>query len=71
MVIGLTKANLKNDTEKMEEILGLLQTIKEGWNGIIDKKSSKTDVAPAYDGTSEMPDAGEEIQPNGNVALKV
>ena len=71
MVIGLTKANLKNDTEKMEEILGLLQTIKEGWNGIIDNKSGKRDVSPAYNGTSGMPDAGEEIQPNGNVAIKV
>ncbi len=34
MSIQLTKANLKNDTEKMEEVLNLLKTVREGWNGI-------------------------------------
>ena len=70
MVIGLTKANLKNDAKKMEEILGLLHTIKEGWSGITDKKNGNTNVPPAYNGTSGMPDEGEEIQPKRNVVIK-
>jgi flagellar protein FliS len=70
MVIGLTKANLKNDVIKMEEILGLLHTLKEGWSGIIDQNNGNKDVPPAYNEASGMPDAGEEIQPKRNVVIK-
>ncbi len=70
MVIQLTKANLKNDVKKMEEVLGLLQTVKEGWSGITDKKNGKTNVPPAYNGASGMPDEGEEIQPRRSVVIK-
>ena len=37
MSVRLTEANLKNDTAKMEEVLNLIRTIREGWNGICNK----------------------------------
>ena len=46
MSIRLTEANLKNDTAKMEEVLNLLKTIREGWNGICDTKGANTQTAP-------------------------
>jgi flagellar protein FliS len=70
MVIELTKANLKNDVKKMEEVLGLLHTIKEGWSGIIDKKSGDKNASPAYSGASGMPEEGDQIQPKRNVVIK-
>ena len=43
MSIRLTEANLKNDTSKMREVLGLLGTIREGWNGICDRNYTEGD----------------------------
>lgn len=37
MSVRLTRANLNNDTEKMNEVLNLLLTIRDGWNNICDK----------------------------------
>ncbi|MEQ6885990.1 flagellar export chaperone FliS [Salicola sp. Rm-C-2C1-2] len=31
---GLLEASVRNDVEKLDEIAGLLRTIKEGWEGI-------------------------------------
>ena len=31
---GLLEASVRNDPEKLEEMAGLLRTIKEGWDGI-------------------------------------
>jgi flagellar protein FliS len=38
MQIALTKANFSNDTSKMEEVLSLLLTVREGWNDVCNKK---------------------------------
>ena len=43
MSIRLTEANLRNDTAKMKEVLGLLHTIRDGWNGICDKNYAEGD----------------------------
>jgi flagellar protein FliS len=45
MSIRLTEANLKNDTAKMEEVLNLLKTVREGWNGICDKNGAENQTA--------------------------
>jgi flagellar secretion chaperone FliS len=34
MLVRLTEANLNNDTAKMEEVIRLLGTVREGWAGI-------------------------------------
>ncbi len=34
MSIRLTEANLRNDVPKMEEIINLLLTVRDGWKGI-------------------------------------
>ncbi len=39
MSITLTKANLKNDPEKMKEVIDLMTTIREGWNGICNQNN--------------------------------
>ncbi|MGM0451109.1 MAG: flagellar export chaperone FliS [Pseudomonadota bacterium] len=31
---GLLEASVRNDVEKLDEIAGLLRTVKEGWEGI-------------------------------------
>lgn len=31
---GLLEASVRNDVDKLEEIAGLLRTVKEGWEGI-------------------------------------
>lgn len=38
MQIALTRANFSNDTSKMEEVLSLLSTVREGWNDVCNKK---------------------------------
>ncbi len=52
IVVELTKANFKNDEGKMEEILGLLNTVRDGWNGISEKNNAKNNMPSAYNGTS-------------------
>jgi flagellar protein FliS len=46
MSIKLTEANLKNDTAKMEEVLNLIKTIREGWNGICENKGAHVQTGP-------------------------
>ena len=53
MAIRLTEANLKNDTAKMEEVLNLLKTIREGWNGICNNNGSNNQTAH-YEATANM-----------------
>ena len=43
MMVRLTEANLHNDVAKMEEIIKLLGTVREGWAGICEAVR-KTDV---------------------------
>jgi len=43
MMVRLTEANLHNDVAKMEEIIKLLGTVREGWAGICEA-ARKTDV---------------------------
>lgn len=38
MQIKLTEANFDNDVSKMEEVLNLLLTVREGWNDICNNK---------------------------------
>jgi len=44
MSIRLTKANLKNDTAIMEEVLNLLLTIRDGWNNICNGNNGNAEV---------------------------
>ena len=69
MVIGLTKANLKNDTDKMEEILGLLTTIRDGWNGMFEENKGKKNTPAAYSGTPDN-DTVEGARQEGKVVIK-
>jgi flagellar protein FliS len=45
MLITLTQANLKNDTEKMKEVLNLLLTVREGWYEVCTKNKGTTTAA--------------------------
>jgi flagellar protein FliS len=40
MMARLVEANLKNDTDMLDEIAGLLAAVKEGWDGIADHAKS-------------------------------
>jgi len=44
MQIKLTQANLRNDISTMEEVLGLLLTVREGWNDLCNKKRNSGGV---------------------------
>ena len=35
---SLTNANLKNDPEIIDEVMGLLVTVKSGWDAIADQQ---------------------------------
>ena len=39
ILLQLTDGNLKNDTDKIKEAVGLLSTIKDGWAGLCKGKS--------------------------------
>ncbi len=75
MVIELTKANLRNDTKKMEEVLGLLLTIRDGWNGICNKNNGNGEREQPAINTGAYGNAGvdtmEESQPESKIAIKV
>ncbi len=47
MLLRLTEANLKNDTEKMKEVLNLMHTIRDGWNEICEKKDGNNTNHPS------------------------
>ncbi len=53
MNITLTRANLKNNTAQMKEVLELIQTIRSGWKDIVDKSTAdnKNQQTTAYKGT--------------------
>ncbi len=75
MVIELTKANLRNDTAKMQEILGLLITIRDGWNGICDKNSGngkmqQPEINAGLYSSGDIEEA-ETPQPESKIAIKV
>ncbi len=74
--IKLTEANLRNDTAKMKEIVGLLNTIRDGWESICDKNSannnSTTDQTSSY--VQPLDDSRFETtlesQPERKIAIK-
>ena len=70
MVIGLTRANLDNNTDKMEEILGLLSTIREGWNVMFEEIKGKKNTPAAYKGTPDNVTA-EGTRQEGKIVIKV
>jgi len=43
MLVRLTEANLYNDVEKLEEIVKLLDTVREGWASICRKDGDPKD----------------------------
>jgi flagellar protein FliS len=60
MSITLTRANLKNDIRKMEEVLKLLSTIREGWNGMCESNNGNGSTSqPAAYGKSDSSAATE------------
>ena len=72
MSVRLTKANFKNDTKLMEEVLGLLLTVREGWNEICDKnnKEGQSAASPVTAGNNGGADTGGEPVPNIKVGIK-
>ena len=73
MVIELTKANLKNDTAKMREILGLLITIRDGWHSICNKNNGNGGLDEISAGlySNGGIDAPETPRAESKVAIKV
>lgn len=65
MSIRLTEANLRNDVPKMEEILNLLLTVRDGWKGICGQSN----------GNGERPESSAAIaalsQPERKIGVKV
>ena len=46
IAVRMTLANLKNDVAILEEVIGLISTIRDGWKDICKNKSAA--VSPAY-----------------------
>lgn len=51
MVIRLTEANLKNDGDKIDEIVKLLLNLREGWAGICQERETGPLVAHSQPST--------------------
>lgn len=43
----LAEANILKDKEKVQVVLGLLQTLLEGWRGIVSNQTTEHDATPA------------------------
>jgi flagellar protein FliS len=72
MSIRLTEANLRNDTSKMKEVIGLLSTIRDGWNGICDKNCAKGEkVQPATKRANGSGGGDEELITERKVGIKI
>ncbi len=67
MSITLTKANLKNDPEKMKEVVDLLSTIRDGWNGICNQNSG---VASSQQPAAYAASGGKADNDNSSEPLK-
>ncbi len=57
MMIGLTEANLGNDKGKVEEVVRLLQTIREGWAGICQGSGAARGNGSPFDADVGIPEA--------------
>ncbi len=56
MMVRLAEANMKNDTEKMEEVMNMLITLREGWGKISNddnKVPSKAETGLQHIGSQE------------------
>jgi len=56
MQITLTKANFNNDVSQMEEVLGLLLTVREGWSDVCNKKRNSAENKMEVPATSGLSD---------------
>ena len=45
MVQQMTRANLKNDDAPLAECMGLVETLREGWDGIADQVQAAPRIA--------------------------
>ena len=72
MSIRLTKANLKNDTTIMNEVLNLLLTIRDGWNDMCTNHNKENLTAPSAS-CSAKGEAGSTAEPcmKTGVGIKV
>jgi flagellin-specific chaperone FliS len=43
----LAEANIKRDSAKVQEVIKLLQTLLEGWRGIVSNQTTEADTLPA------------------------
>ncbi len=71
MMVSLTEANIKNDKLKIEEIVGLLQELREGWSGIMKKPAANNESTVAnqlnvsnYGGESQQTLTSKRIEIN-------
>ena len=58
IAVRLTEANLKNDVTKIEEVIGLLSTIRDGWKDICNKSSSARSSAISQAGSADTVKVG-------------
>ena len=52
MQVKLTEANFNNDISKMEEVLGLLLTVREGWNDVCSKNKTTNKAGNQHAGNT-------------------
>jgi flagellar protein FliS len=57
MMVRLAEANMKNDTEKMEEVINMLLTLREGWCKISrnDNNRAKAEAVLQHTGSQQPP----------------
>jgi len=71
MSITLTKANLKNDTAMMNEVLNLLLTIRDGWNNICDKGNNSIPAVPSQNNADTNINKAVNSLSEGKFGIKV
>jgi len=71
MAITLTRANLKNDIRKMEEVLKLLNTVREGWNGMCESNNGNGGASQPSAYGKSTPDANTEPPQDRKTGIKI
>ena len=70
MSIRLTKANLKNDTTLMKEVLDLLLTIRDGWNDMCNNHN-KENLAAVSASCSDNGMAGSTAETSTKISVGI
>jgi flagellar protein FliS len=60
MMRRLTEANFQQKDQPLEEVLGLLSTLSEGWNGVIQQTATQNSRSEAWESAANEPQSYSE-----------